>query len=69
MKKTFLVLFLAAMVLLSPGALFSEIDVICCRPLCEGCGTGQRMCDAMSPELCQDLGGWPVEGCEDCYQF
>ncbi len=69
MKKSFLALFLAVAIFVFPGTLLSETDVICCRPLCEGCGTGQRMCDMLSPQMCKDLGGWPVEGCEQCYQF
>lgn len=69
MKKTFLALLLATTVVLIPGALLSEVDTVCCRPICEGCGSGDRVCEIVGKEACRDLGGWPVESCEECYQF
>ena len=69
MKKLFIALFLACTLVFVPGTLLSDMDVLCCRPLCEGCGAGDRMCEMLQPEMCRDLGGWPVKECEHCYQF
>jgi hypothetical protein len=48
------------------GIASQESEVLCCRPVCSGCGSGSTVCEYKSPDECHAMGGWSVEDCTEC---
>ena len=71
MKNLIPIVTVLVAVLLFPCSSPSEYEeILCCRPVCSGCGNSQDfLCDYQSPSACSNLDGWKVEDCSDCSYF